>query len=219
MAVVKNAQGINSSQVLILQALTRAGVNGVETSVLQKAAGVPVNSGNIGPAFTEALEHYPDSLRARGLVYCEKMEGERVKWFITKKGIAIATEFKGRKIGPKRKVPNSLLDKVVMEFKKTRAYGLEYYTEEDLSAIRSALGEEYSDVDCQPQGDLHSQILARRKQGAFSDKDEKRRKQLQKLYREFGPNGTVIDGFLYEEQVSQLLEMIGGGLSYTDDDD
>lgn len=210
MATVKNAQGLNGSQVLILQALIRAGVNGVETSVLQKAAGVPVNSGNIGPAFTEVLDHYPESLRARGLVYCEKMEGERVKWFITKKGIAIATEFKGRKIGPKRKVPNALLDKVVMQFKKTRAYGLEYYTEDDLCAIREELGEGFEDMDYRPQGDLHSQILARRKQGAFSDKDEKRKKQLQKLYREFGPNGTVIEGFLYEEQVSQLMEMLEG---------
>lgn len=218
MAVVKNAQGINSSQVLILQALIRAGVNGVETSVLQKTAGVPVNSGSIGPAFTEVLDNYPDSLRARGLVYCEKMEGERVRWYITKKGIEVATEFKGRKIGPKRKVPKQLLDPIVMEFKKTRAYGLEYYTEDDLCAIREELGPGYEDMDYRPQGDLHSQILARRKQGAFGDKEEKRRKQLEKLYREFGPNGTVIEGFLDEDQIMRLQGLLGGSIADGDDE-
>ena len=185
------------------------------TSVLQRAAGVPVNSGNIGPAFTEVLDNYPDSLRARALVYCERMEGERVRWYITKEGVKIATGYKGRKIGPKRKVPNTILDPVVMKFKDTRAYGLEQYTENDLQALREALPDEYHDVGVvrPPDGslsDLHNQILARRKQGAYGDKDEKRKKQLQKLYREFGPNGTVIEGFLYEEQVSQLLELLGG---------
>lgn len=216
MAVVKNAQGLSGAQVIILQELAKH-PNGLETQLLAQATKVPVSSATIGPAFTNLLKDYPESLRGRDLAYCEKMEGEKVKWYLTAEGEQIARTFKGRKIGPTKKVPNKVLDPAVMKFKTTRAYGLEQYKEDDLTALRSALPKEYQDVDVAQLGDLHNQILARRKQGAFSDPEEKRRKQLQKLYREFGPNGTVIEGFLYEDQAAQLLSMLGGDAGADDE--
>lgn len=198
------ADGLTPSQVKILKVLagSEAGLTAEEISLYGK--GLPVNTITIGPAFGETGS-YPQSLRAREMVYPEKYEGEEVRWFITAKGKK-ASSFKARKIGPENKVPPEILDPLVILFKKTRTYGLEQYTQDDIEELRSKLPEEYHEADVT---DLWNQILARRKQGAFADPSEKRTKALERLIREFGPEGTVIPEFLTEDQMGQIYSALG----------
>jgi len=203
---VKRADGLTASQVIILNVLAKASTGLTASQISYAGKGVPVNANTIGPVFGEG---HPDSLRGRGLVVCEKQEEEDVHWSITEKGRKMAG-MKAQRIGPGKRVPNEVLDPVVLMFKKRRTYGLERYTDDDILDLRTQLPKDYRDVD--PK-DLWNQILARRKQGAFADPDEKIRKALEKVLREFGPNGTMIEDFLTEDQVQQLHTRLGVGVT------
>lgn len=207
MATAQRAAGLTPSQVTILKVLARSSVGLSAHEISHAAKGVPVNSGTIGPVFDTVLHNYPDSLRGRGMVRCEKWEGDEVRWFITEKGKPMAG-FKAIKVGPQTKIDPKILDPLVIAFKKTRTYGIEQYTDEDLTELRGKLPKELQAVELR---DLRKQMEARRKQGAFSDPAKKREASLQKLLREFGPTGTVIPEFLTEEQVSELYSQLGMG--------
>lgn len=209
MPVIVNADGLSGAQIKILNILSKASM-GMTAAEISHAGKIPVNSGNIGPVKDDVLEKYPESLRGREFVRAEQYEGDEVRWSITDKGRKIGSTFKGRKTGPNKKVDPAILDPVILAFKKTRNYGLESYTDEDMTEMRKKLGVEYKDVEID---DLRRQIESRRKQGAFKDPAEARKKSLQKALREFGPSGTVIRGFLTEDQVSDLYAQIGGDMS------
>lgn len=201
----QNAEGLTPSQVVILNVLGKSAVPLSAGEISLEGGRVPVNVQTIGPVFDEHLSNYPNSLRGRGLVRPEKYEGDDVRWEITTKGKQYTT-VKAQKIGPGKRVPNEVLDPVVLKFKKRRTYGLERYTEDDICDLRTQLPKQYWDVDVT---DLWNQILARRKQGAFADPNEKRRKALERVIREFGPNGTMIAEFLTEDQLGTLYVELG----------
>lgn len=207
MATVQRAAGLTPSQVTILKVLSKSSDGLTAHEISHSGKGVPVNSGTIGPVFDSVLHNYPDSLRGRGLVRCEKWEGDEVRWFITEKGRPFAV-YKAHKIGPKSRVPNDILDPLAIAFRKTRTYAFEEYTDEDMLEMRSKLPEVYQTVEVE---DLRKQIQARRKQGAFADANEKIIKGLKRVIREFGPNGTIIPDFLSEEQMGEIYSKIGGG--------
>jgi hypothetical protein len=144
------------------------------------------------------------------------MEEDDVRWYITPEGRKLIEKgVKGKKIGAEKKVPNEILDPALRAFKALRAYGLEEYTDEDMKEFRSRLPKEYHDVGLD---DLRGQNVARRKQGCFADPEEKRRKSMQKILREFGPTGTVIKDFLGEEQVSDLYSRLGNNSASEEDE-
>lgn len=203
--VVKRAGGLTPSQVSILKVLSKSSVGLTAHEISHAAKGVPINTNTIGPIYEEHIPNYPDSLRGRELVRCERYEGEEVRWYITEKGRPFAG-FKAHKVGPKTKIDPEILDPLVLAFKKTRTYGIEQFTNEDLTELRSKLPEDYREVELL---DLRKQMEARRKQGAFADPEKKRIKCLERIVREFGPNGTVISDFLTEDQLGDLYAQLG----------
>lgn len=195
---------LNASQVLILQTLLKH-PRGLSTKDLAKRSGAAVNSGNIGPVFRAALQNYPESLYARKYVLPEKSDEEdgTIIWKITPSGREMSHRFK---LMPSRsgiQVPAKELDAVAKAFMTTRTYGLDVYTDDDLAEIRAALDEQYHDI---PLDDLKQLIVNRRKQGAFADPYEKRRKCIEKAIREFGPRGTIAS-ILTEQQVTAMLNL------------
>lgn len=201
----KNAEGLTNSQVIILQQLADNPDTGLTSDELGEMS-LPVNAQTTGPIYREMLDRYPNSLYGRGLAEPSRQEGERVCWFITDKGKKVALTFKARMRGPVVKVPKEVLDPLVLKFKDTIAYGLEHYDEDDLAALRKTLPQQYREVALD---DLKDQILARRKQGAFADPEEAKRKAARKVIKEFGPYGTIIKEFLTEDQMSQLYALAG----------
>lgn len=190
----------NQSQVLILQTLVKH-PDGLSSPDLAKKSGAAVNSGNIGPVFRNVLENYPESLHAQGYVKVHPLseKGETV-WRITKKGEKIAPTLKTLKKAVSAKVPADVLNPVVLKFAKTRTYGFEVYTAEDLKAIREALGDGYSEVGAE---DLRAQIIGQRKRGAYSDPTVKIRLAVERTIRDFGPEGAIKE-ILTEKQVLEL---------------
>lgn len=176
MAATKTARSnatpvaLNQSQVLILDALARAGkpltIEQIEAKV---GPGVAVNSGNIGPVFKETLPNYPDSLYGMGFVRCLRPEGEPTTFEITPRGQKAAGQFATRKpMKQENKIPASVLDKAVIPVKRARTYGLELFTKSDLDEIKAACGADWDHVT---HDDLRLQICNRRKQGAFANGD------------------------------------------------
>lgn len=196
---------LNSSQVLILQALTKADKPLTREQIEAKSAGAAVNAGNIGPVFKEVLENYPDSLYGLGFVRPEKAEDGTVTWNATAKGKAASAKVKTRKRNGIQRVPNGTIDPVVKKFKPTRTYGFELYTDDDLKEIRAACGDEHKDV---PLTDLQAQIIARRKQGAYADEAATVGKAVARVLREFGPDGTVLKNLLKPDQCNRLKGLV-----------
>lgn len=196
---------LNASQVLILQTLVRF-PRGLSTKSLALKSGAAVNSGNIGPVFRAALGNYPDCLYARKYVLPEKSDEEdgTIIWKITPAGKAVSNKYKIMPARSAIQVPARILDEAAKAFMATRTYGLDVYTDDDLSEIRASLDEEYHDI---PLDDLKQQIVNRRKQGAFADPYEKKRKCIEKAIREFGPRGSIAK-VLTEQQVADMLKLM-----------
>lgn len=174
------ASPLNSSQVLILQTLAKA-PRGLTTDQLKAKSKGACNSGNLGPVFRDVLSNYPDSLYARGLVRCRRGEGESATWEATPKGHIAAEECRTR-VRPDDaiQVPAAIIDPAVRTFMPTRTYGLEIYTDDDMTEIRDELGADYATANLD---DLRMQIVNRRKQGAFQNPDDRLRKKLEQFQR------------------------------------
>jgi hypothetical protein len=116
----------------------------------KKAPGVAVNAGNIGPVFKDYVDNYPDSLYARRYVKpiknAEEYEDEQVRWIITTAGKNAASKYKTLRKVTAEKIPPTVLDPVVKKFMALRTYGLELYTDDDLKEIRTACGDEFSEL-------------------------------------------------------------------------
>jgi hypothetical protein len=201
------AARLSESQVLILQALAKAGAAGLTRDQITAKAGVAPTAGNVGPVFAHLKDTFPESLTARGLVQVAKRPDEQTTWEITAKGLSVADKYRARKKVDAAKVPPKTLDPVVKKFLPTRAYGLELWTDDDLKEVRSQLGADHADL---PLTALRQQIVNRRKQGAFADKSEGRRRAIERVLKDFGLGGRVHDGFLSEEQVAALEAMLDG---------
>jgi hypothetical protein len=205
-AKVQNAHGLSGSQVIILNILGKAST-GMTAHEISFAGKVPVNTQNIGPAYTDRADasRHTESLVGRGMVRAEQWEGDDVRWYITDLGKKFST-LKGRVVGATTKLPSSVIDPVALAMKKTRTYPFEEYTVQDMEEFRNKLPKEWHHIDLD---DLRRQAQARRKQGIFSDPDEKREKAVRRVLREFGPRGTVMPEFLTEDQMGQLYGIIG----------
>lgn len=205
MSKIRNADGLSGSQVLILNTLAKSSV-GMTDDEITFHANVPVNVNTIGPVYGETIENHPNSLRGRGLVVCEKEEDGDVRWRITTKGRELGKTLKGNRIGPSNRVPNDILDPVAGAFKRLRSYPFEEYTKEDMTELRARLPKEFHSIDLD---ELRRQAQARRKQGVFSDPNERRDKALRRIVREFGADGTIFRDFLTEDQLGTIYGMIG----------
>ena len=198
---------LNDSQVRILQALAKCAPGTGLTRAKIAETGATVNSGNIGPAFKNVIENYPDSLYGLGLVRPVQHPDEELVWEATVKGRQLADRYKARKKATGDKVPGDTLDPIVKKFLPSRTYGLEDYTDDDLKEIRALLGSDYASL---PLTSLRGQIVNRRKQGAFADRSGDAKKAAARCLREFGTNGTVIDGLLTDAQAEKLEKIVTG---------
>jgi hypothetical protein len=195
---------LNSSQVLILQAMAQHR-QPMTAREIEERSGAPASADNLGPVYQDSVrgDRYTTSLLGLGYVDSQRLEGEPVTWFLTSAGRKAARVYRTRRRGDFVRVPPDVLDPVVRNFKKTRIYGFEVYTEDDLSAIRQTLGDDYHGI---PLEELRDQIVCRRKQGAFADKSEKTRRAVDRVIREFGPHGTILS-LLTESQLEDLYEL------------
>lgn len=197
---------LNDSQVLILQALAKCEVGTGLNKVALAKTGAAINCGNLGPVFKQVLANYPDSLYGLGLVKPTQHPDEELVWEATAKGRAVADRYRARKVTGGAKVPGAVLDPVVKKFLPTRTYGLELYTDDDLKEIRALLGDDFATL---PLTALRQQIVNRRKQGAFSSKEDRTRASVTRALKEFGTNGTVVDGLLTDAQIERLEGLLG----------
>lgn len=162
---------LNSSQVRLLKAL--AANPGLTRTELGDAAGAPASADNLGPTTKEALTDYPDSLYGQGMVRptADEVErgGTKVTWSLTKKGQRAAASYVARNVTNAYKPPPKILDPLVIPIMRSRTYGIENWTDDDLEEIRSQLPHPYNKID--PE-DLRRHALARRKQGAYANRAE-----------------------------------------------
>lgn len=198
---------LTPTQILALKTLAD---NGDMTYGMLADAGVNITTGEMskGTISANGEAANPDSLEARGYVKWQEMsegEGKGKLWTVTASGRKMADKLVLRVRDNGEKVPAGMLDKAVLRVKGTRHYGLELFTEEDMTTVRSLLSEKYHNV---PLDGLRQQMVNRRKQGAYSDPLEKQRKAMERAIREFGPEGTVIEGLLSAKQVNALREQI-----------
>lgn len=200
---------LTPTQILALKTLAD---NGDMTYGMLADAGVNITTGEMskGTISANGEAANPDSLEARGYVKRQEMSGEEgegrgILWAITASGRKMADKLVLRVRDNGEKVPAGMLDKAVLRVKGTRHYGLELFTEEDMATVRSLLSDKYADV---PLDGLRQQMVNRRKQGAYANPLEKQRKAMERAIREFGPEGTVIEGLLSAKQVNALREQI-----------
>ena len=189
---------LNNSQVLILKAF--AGKGSMTREEIAERAGVPASTSNLGPVFQETLPQHPDSLYARRLVTAALDEDngkEIVLYSLTPQGKKAATEYAAKKRNGTAVIPPRVLDPIVKRIRALRTYAMERFTEEDLREIRKCLTKKYSEI---PLEDLKQQIVNRRKQGAYTDRNACKLRSLKRVMREFGHEGTVIAGLLSGEQ-------------------
>lgn len=203
---------INPSQTFILQALAKAS-DGLTKAEIEKKTGVSASTGNLGPVDLHgnlsAREQYKDSLRSLGYIKVhleETADGEIARYHITSKGRKLAESCVAkRRVKEENKIPPYILDKAVLAIRSTRVYGLEDYTDADIKEIRESAGEQYASISVD---DIRRQIVNRRKVGAFADPQEKANRLIKMALNAFGNEGTVIKGFLTEEQVYKLSKML-----------
>lgn len=154
---------LSPRQVKALKTLAR-NPNGMTRPQLERAIGTTIGSDVIGPVYSEDLHLYPESLYARSLVYCMRDEDdENTRWLITSQGKKVANTTVTRDLTA-AVVPPEILDPIVIEFRSTRTYSIELYTEQDMQEIRSKLGNAYAEVSI---NDLRQQIINRRKMGKY----------------------------------------------------
>lgn len=197
---------VNASQVRILKYMAKLG-RPVSREQLEEKSGATASAHNLGPVNKELLatNGYGDSLFGLGYVRPKQYEGEGVTWELTQKGQKAAAIYETAKRVDCSRVPSKILDPVVIEFMKTRTYGLERYTEGDLKEIRAKLGEDWADL---PIGELQLQIVNRRKQNAFSSPEARKRRPAIMALSAFGPKGWVSKNLLTDEQVAKLEKII-----------
>lgn len=170
MPVLHNQENkLNNTQVIFLQLLVKH-PKGLTRDEINDETGIIPTPQLLGPTRKEDLPNWRGSLYQRGLVIphlFEQDDGENVViWKVTPLGYKLAGKYKARtKLTPDGAIPADVLDPIVREFKKSRTYGFEHYTDEDMQDIRDKLGEEYADQDLH---ELRLRIINRRKQGAYS---------------------------------------------------
>ncbi len=160
---------LTSSQVLFLRALLEH-PEGMTRAELHKATKTTPTGHNLGPVYGDSIPRnskYKDSLYARRYVTATKFaDDEPVIYKITGIGREAAKKFSARKrLTNTSNIPAEVLDPIIRQFKTTRTYGLELYTDADIAEIRNLLDEDYAGISLD---DLRQRIVNRRKQGAFA---------------------------------------------------
>jgi hypothetical protein len=194
---------LNRTQVVFLQKLAECPKGeGKTIASISDETGMVFPTSMIGFGTREPEESPADSLYAMGMVRPEKQEETKaIKWIISALGRKQADKVRTRSVHNGNKIPHPLLDRTVIAFAKTRTYGLELYTDEDCEAIKAKLGEKYKEVSNES---LRQQMCNRRKQGAFVDPSDKRRRIVEQAIRQFGKEGTIIPGLLTQGQMERL---------------
>ena len=202
---------LNSSQVLILQALkARPEVGLTRQEIADKAGGACCSPQNLGPVTKESLstnEDYSDSLYGHGYVYPSQDEGETTRWFITKTGVKVSSTLRTLETpetSETLKIPEKHLIQAGRKFRSTRTYGFERATPSDLKEMIGHLPPQFSTIDAE---DFLQRLINLRKQGKFTTRQETLGKSVKKVIREFGPEGTVL-ALLTSKQVAALLEFV-----------
>jgi DNA-binding PadR family transcriptional regulator len=203
------ASPLNASQVLILQFLSRQtsprGVTRQDINDKCPKAGATVD--NLGVSRGGAK---PGSLYALGMVTAEQhdVDGRMVTLYkITDKGRAAAKKMKVKATRVATVDPLKL-DKVVIEFRPTRTYGMENYTDDDIREIKDKLNGGAQQVSI---SDLRQQIANRRKQGAYADPTERVKRLAKSAIAAFGPGGWAHDGLFNKSQMNVLMDMAATG--------
>jgi hypothetical protein len=206
---------LNASQVMILQALAKSDEPLSKEDIEKVAPNAAVSAINLGPVFQETLEganegngawRYSDSLYALGYVRPVKDnrdDKEVTCWEITAKGRKLVDKLVTRtKAAGNLKIPPEILDPIILKMRAVRTYGLNVWTDTDVKELRDKLPEEYRTISIE---NLRHRIVQRRQAGAFADPSKKRRMSIEKVLREFGPDGTVLQ-LLSNKQVDVLEE-------------
>lgn len=204
------ANGLTPTQVRILKLLA-TDAEGMSRPYLEERLEMTLMIDVIGPVDPAKKGNYPDSLVGRGLVKVRAEAGEgneTVYVFVaTAKGVKIGSGTKVLKRLSGDIVPSNILDPVVKEFRKVRAYCFEFYTDDDIGELKDSLPEEYWKV---PLESLRRQIANRRKLGAFADPAERASKAALASIRAFGPGGLVEDGVIIGKALERLQEIAKG---------
>lgn len=215
---VKNVtSALNRSQVRFLQVLsTLPKGEGMTIAEVEEKMGDNILQPFVGLGTRDPMESDEDSLYRMGYVRAEKQEeGRAIRWCITAAGRKQSDKMKTIDVLGEVRVPASTLDRITIMFGKTRTYGLEQYTDADMEELRMKLGEKYQGVS---YVSLKQQIINRRKQGAFVDPAERRKKIVEKAIRDFGPDGSIISGLLNRKQIETLREWETKGNEEVQDD-
>ncbi len=200
---------LNTSQVLILQAIAKNPSGLTRDQIMKKAPDAAVTLSNLGPVLISSLAkdtNHQESLYKMGLVRAEPTGDEKdtITWTVTAKGAKLAPTLKTLTRTRGNKIPPKVLDPILRKFKVLRTYGLELYTDSDIKEIRTLCGEDYELLGVDS---LRQQIVNRRKQGAFASSSDRIKGACERVLREFGPDATVLP-ILTPEQVVKLQEVV-----------
>ena len=197
---------LSDTQIMILQHLHQSRKKGLTRQEISDAVGFSANGSNLGPTYTENREAQPNSLVSRKMVkvYQLTVKGEEhTVYMITKSGIEAAKKHSVLQQSNGEKIPSSVIDPAVKRALATRNHCLERFTDEEIREIRKDIGGKYKSVSID---NLREQAVNRRKQGAYKDTSDSKRKirSLKRLEKEFGVEGTTIKLFLTGKQILQI---------------
>lgn len=197
-------QKLNPSQVALLKALA-ASKTPLTHEALEKKADCAASPANLGPVYAETLESYPDSLYGRKLAVPAKHEGEPLVWAATAKGAEVAKKMLAKPRLTGDKIPIKTLDKVLREYRQFRTYGLESYTDAEVKEVRDLCGK-FPDMTLDS---VRKQMLNRRKLGAFTDPEARKRDLAKRILKGIGKEGTLKKGLLTAAQIATLEKLAG----------
>lgn len=209
---------LNQSQVHILHALNSS-PGGMSRSAMAQSTppGTSLGADNLGPVTDDPLDRgsNPTSLRARGLVSVQQFEDEPAVYSITSEGRKWAKRSAARtKLPDDQRIPGDILDTAVKQVRQNKSYGLELFTDADVDEVRSicctleldaqqnssdgcsngdadAVIERYANIE---PDNIRLQMTNRRKMGAYSDPNVKKRAALVKLGTLLRDFGFQLDG-------------------------
>lgn len=165
---VSKVKEVTPHQVAILRALEPYMEEGLTKGQIQNIAKVPCTMDNLGPANLETVKNHPKCLWARGYVSAISVqEGIRAVtvYRITDEGIKVVRSIRTKRYSTfYGRIPDEVLDPVVIAYTRTATYGHDNFKEKDIERIKQKLPKEYWVI---PWEEVKAQIVGRRKAGAY----------------------------------------------------
>lgn len=174
---IKTVKELTHSQIRVLRTLAlENGGRGVQKSDIISIARINGSVNEIlGPIHDDDIHKWDEkygkrSLRSYGFIEPVRDEtdagGDVILYRLTKDGRDVVQMVRTLPdVSDDIRIPAAILDPVVRAEMAKHKYGLDIYSDDDLTCIRDQLPEEYRHIPIRPH--LMLQITGRRKQGAF----------------------------------------------------